>query len=291
MPSATPSSAVAVSIDLEEYFQVEAMAGTVAHADWGAMPARLEGNTERLLACFAEAQAQATFFVVGWVAERYPRLIAQVAAAGHELACHSYWHRPVFRLNRAEFREDTRRAKHAIEAAAGCAVAGYRAPNFSIRHDGSMAWALEELAQAGFAYDSSLHPIRHHFYGAAAAPRFPFRTAAGGLWEFPMATAGLGGQRWPVAGGGYWRLAPLPYVRWGLRRALREGQRAVCYLHPWELDPGQPRLPLPWRRRWRHYAGLAGLEAKLRAVLAEFGSQPLCRLYAAELAGMVEVPA
>lgn len=283
LPHAKPP-AVAISIDLEEYFQVEAMAGVVARADWEAMPARIEANTERLLACFAEAGAQATFFVVGWLAERYPRLIARVAAAGHEIGCHSYWHRPVFRLSAAEFREDTRRAKAAIEAAAGCELLGYRAPNFSIRLDGSMDWALETLVEAGFRYDSSLHPIHHPFYGAGHGARTPYPVAGGALWELPLATANFLGQRLPMAGGGYWRLAPLAYIRWGLRRALAQGLRPICYLHPWELDPGQPRLPLPRSRRFRHYVGLDGTEVKLRRLLREFGGQTVQALFAPEVA-------
>ncbi len=285
MPQSHPQPpAVAISIDLEEYFQVEAMAGVVARAEWEAMPARIEASTDKLLACFAEAGALATFFVVGWVAERYPRLIARVAAAGHELGCHSHWHRPVFRLSPAEFREDTRRAKAAIEAAAGCEVAGYRAPNFSIRLDGSMEWALATLVEAGFRYDSSLHPIHHPFYGAARGERRPFRVAGGALWELPLATASWLGQRLPMAGGGYWRLAPLAYTRWGLRRALAQGLRPICYLHPWEIDPGQPRLPLPRARRFRHYVNLGATEGRLRRLLREFGSQTVQSLSAAEVA-------
>ncbi|MGH9483353.1 MAG: polysaccharide deacetylase family protein, partial [Terriglobales bacterium] len=154
-------SKLAITIDLEEYFQVEAMAGAVARDAWSGLPSRIEASTERLLELYAAADAHATFFVVGWVAERFPRMMARIAAAGHELGCHSYWHRPVFGLSRDEFREDTRRAKAAIEDAAGVEVQGYRAPNFSIR--AGMEWAWEELAEAGFRYDSSVHPIRHPF--------------------------------------------------------------------------------------------------------------------------------
>ncbi len=285
---------IALSIDLEEYFQVEAMTGVVQRADWDALPSRIEANTHRVLEAFAAASARATFFVVGWVAERFPRLIAEVAAAGHEIGCHSYWHRPVFGLSAQEFRDDTRRAKAVIEAAAGCEVRGYRAPNFSIRTPSpqgpgavdapdAMDWALEVLAEAGFAYDSSVHPVRHPLYGAATAPRGPFYLPRFGLWEFPLATVALGRHRLPMAGGGYWRLAPWVYTRWAIQQALRQGLQPVCYLHPWELDPGQPRLSLPAARRFRHYVGLAGTQSKLRRLLQEFGSETLRELFSAEL--------
>lgn len=282
MATDTQKPAIAISIDLEEYFQVEAMNGIVTPAAWEMMPARAEAASERLLAALAEADAQATFFAVGWLAERRPQLLRRIAAAGHELGCHSYWHRPVFRLTPAEFAEDTRRAVAAIADAAGVAVRGYRAPNFSIRCDGSMDWAWETLAANGFAYDSSVHPIHHPFYGAPRAPRRPFRLAYG-LWEFPMATVAMGGRRLPMSGGGFWRLAPLAYTRWALRAALRQGLRPVCYLHPWEMDPGQPRQPLPALQRIRHYVGLAGMERKLRRLLKEFRCQPLAQLHAVEL--------
>ena len=275
MPRSSPQAgAVAISIDLEEYFQVEAMAAVVDRADWPAIPSRVEAATERLLEAFAETGAQATFFAVGWLAERRPALLRRIAAAGHEIGCHSYWHRPVFHLTPAEFAADTRRAKAAIEDAVGRAIHGYRAPNFSIRCDGSMNWAFDELVECGFAYDSSIHPIRHPFYGAPSAPRLPFRMG-NGLWELPMATVALGQRRLPMAGGGFWRLAPLGYIRWALRQALRQGLQPVCYLHPWELDPRQPRQPLPHAQRWRHYVGLAGTEKKLRALLHEFGSRAI----------------
>ncbi|MGN6593106.1 MAG: XrtA system polysaccharide deacetylase [Terriglobales bacterium] len=282
MAAAVPSPAIAISIDLEEYFQVEVMHGVVERAQWEQMPARAEAATDRLLAVLAEAGAQATFFAVGWLAERQPQLLRRIAAAGHEIGCHSYWHQPVFRLTPAEFAEDTRRAVGAVGDATGRTVRGYRAPNFSIRCDGSMDWAFDTLAANGFAYDSSVHPIRHPFYGAPTAPRLPFRLA-NGMWEFPMATVALGGRRLPMAGGGFWRLAPLAYTRWGLRQALRQGLQPVCYLHPWELDPDQPRLGLAPRQRLRHYTGLAGMETKLRRLLREFRCVPLADLYAEQL--------
>ncbi|HEY7837260.1 MAG TPA: XrtA system polysaccharide deacetylase [Terriglobales bacterium] len=284
MATAPSSPAIAISIDLEEYFQVEVMNGVVERAQWEAMPARAEAATDRLLAAFAEAGARATFFAVGWLAERQPQLLRRITAAGHELGCHSYWHRPVFRLTPDEFAQDTRRAVAALADAAGVAVRGYRAPNFSLRCDGSMDWAFDTLAANGFTYDSSVHPIRHPFYGAPRAPRLPF-PLANGMWEFPMATVAVGARRLPMAGGGFWRLAPLAYTRWGLRQALRQGLQPVCYLHPWELDPGQPRQALARRQRLRHYTGLAGMEAKLRRLLRDFRCLPLADLYAQQLHG------
>jgi len=288
LASSEPIGRVAVTVDLEEYFQVQVMEGVVRPEDWGSMPARIEAQMERLLALLDAAGAKTTWFVVGWIAERYPRLIARLAAEGHELGCHSFWHRRVGTLEPAEFREDTRRAKAAIEAAAGVEVQGYRAPNFSIRLD--MEWAWEILAEAGFTYDSSVHPVRHAHYGAAGAPRRPFRIARHGLWELPLATARMARQPLPMAGGAYWRAAPLLYSRAMVRRAARQLGRVNCYLHPWELDPGQPRLPASWIGRMRHYTGLRTMEPKLARMLGEFGCVPLRELYAAELA-MAEVPA
>lgn len=279
--SAPTRPQLALSIDLEEYFQVEAMAACVRPEDWPGLPSRVERSTERVLALLAEAGAQATFFVVGWVAERHPRLIGQVAAAGHELGCHSYWHRPIFQLTPAEFRDDTRRAQAAIEAVSGRPLAGYRAPNFSIHPD--MVWAWEILAAAGFRYDSSLHPIRHPLYGAARAPRAPFELPEFGMWELPLATVALAGQRLPMAGGAYWRLAPWSYTRAALAACLRQQSRPICYLHPWELDPDQPRAPMPLTRRLRHYTGLAGMEGKLRRLLRAYSAVSIASLYAPEL--------
>ncbi|MGH9414677.1 MAG: XrtA system polysaccharide deacetylase [Terriglobales bacterium] len=276
---------MALSVDLEEYFQVEVMSGHIARSAWGAMPSRVEAAVECLLAMLQRARARATFFVVGWIAERFPGLVARLAAQGHEIGCHSHWHRPVFRLTAAEFRRDTRRAKAAIEAAAGGAIAGYRAPNFSLRGSGpqAMPWAFAVLAEAGFCYDSSVHPVWHPLYGAAGAPRRPWRVGDSGLWELPLATLACGRWRLPMAGGAYWRWAPLAYTQWGLRRVLEEGLRPICYVHPWEIDGGQPRQNLAWSGRLRHYHGIAGMSGKIERLLGEFGSAPIAQLYAGEL--------
>jgi polysaccharide deacetylase family protein (PEP-CTERM system associated) len=259
-----------LSVDVEDYFQVEAFSRQVDRKDWDAYPLRVERNTQRLLEIFARHGATATFFFLGWVAERLPRLVREVVAYGHEIACHSYWHRPVYRLDRESFREDTRRAMQVIQDAAGAAVIGYRAPTWSITKDS--LWALDILAEEGFRYDSSIFPIRHDLCGIPGAVRVPYawRHAGGFLFEFPPSTLRLFGVNLPAAGGGYLRIFPQAFTRLALDRAEREGHPATVYLHPWELDPAQPRLRGSWRSRSRHYTGLAGMEATIRALLKRY---------------------
>ena len=201
------------------------------------MPAGWKANTRRLLELLGDLNLHGTFFVLGWVAERFPGLVREIAAGGHELACHSYWHRLIYKLDPAEFREDTRRAKNVIEQAAGQPVYGYRAPTYSVI-DRSV-WALEILAELGFTYDSSIYPIRHDRYGMPGAPRSPFRfqTPSGPMTEFPITTFRLAGHNMPVGGGGYLRLLPRLYTRMGLKRVQKEGVPIVIYIHPWEVDP------------------------------------------------------
>ncbi len=253
-----------LSVDVEDYFQVEAFAAQVPRSAWAACPSRVEANTLRLLDLFDEHGARATFFTLGWVARRFPRLVRAIAARGHELACHSFWHRPVYTLTPAQFHEDTRDALDAIQNAAGARVAGYRAPTWSITR-GSL-WALPILAELGFRWDSSIFPIRHDLYGIPGARRTPYawRHAGGFLFEFPPATVALGGRALPAAGGGYLRALPLAWTHAAL------AQPAVVYLHPWEIDPAQPRIAAGTRSRLRHYTGLDGMEAKLRVLLARY---------------------
>jgi polysaccharide deacetylase family protein (PEP-CTERM system associated) len=265
-PSDPPKSII--SVDVEDYFQVESFAGVVDRARWGDYECRVEPNTRRLLDLLDEERVEATFFVLGWVAERYPGLVREIAARGHELGCHSYWHRSILRIDRDEFAEDTRRAKGAIEQAAGTAVAGYRAPSFSIT--ARSAWALEVLAGAGFVYDSSIFPIHHDVYGIPDAPRRPFRVAtpSGTLVELPITTFRLpGSPNLPVGGGGYLRIFPFWYTRAGFARAAREGVPFISYIHPWEVDPDQPRLPGRLKSRLRHYTNLDKTERRLRRLL------------------------
>ena len=233
-----------VSVDVEDYFHAEVFSGVVDRSRWDSYASRVEGNTRRLLELLGDLNLHGTFFVLGWVAERFPGLVREIAAGGHELACHSYWHRLIYKLDRAEFREDTSRAKNVIEQAAGQAVYGYRAPTYSVI-DRSV-WALEILAELGFTYDSSIYPIRHDRYGMPGAPRSPFRfqTPSGPMTEFPITTFRLAGHNMPVGGGGYLRLLPRFYTRMGLKRVQKEGVPIVIYIHPWEVDPGQPTLPV-----------------------------------------------
>ncbi len=259
-----PPGQAILSVDVEDYFHVEAFSGVINRADWDRFPRRVEANTCRMLDLLDEAGVKATFFILGWVAERHGSLVREIARRGHELACHSYWHRPIYSLTRQEFQEDTALAKQIIEQAAGLAVFGYRAPSFSVTL--RSLWALETLAELGFRYDSSVFPIRHDLYGIPGAPRVPFR--AGGLVEFPMTTFHwLGGLNFPVGGGGYLRMLPFWYTRAGVRRAWGEGLPLVTYVHPWELDPDQPRVPAPLKSRLRHYSNLGGAADRLRKLL------------------------
>lgn len=258
-----------ISVDVEDYFHVEAFARVVDRNNWGAYASRVERNTERILDLFDERQIKGTFFILGWVAERYPLLVRRITERGHEPACHSYWHRLIYKLTPEDFREDTLRAKNCIEQAAGAPVYGYRAPSFSIT--GRSVWALDILAQLGFRYDSSVFPVKHDTYGVPDAPRRPFRieTPFGPIVEFPMATFRFGsGPNFPIAGGGYLRMLPFAYTRMGVRRAWSEGLPVVSYIHPWEIDPEQPRIDAPLKSRLRHYTNLGKTEVRLRKLLA-----------------------
>ncbi len=269
-----------LSIDVEDYFQVEAFSDVVPRERWDAYTCRVENNTRRLMDLLDEAGVQGTFFVLGWVAERYPALVREIVRRGHELGCHSYWHHPIFRLTPETFRDDTRRAKEAIEQAGGVRVVGYRAPSFSVT--ARSLWALETLASLGFTYDSSIFPIHHDTYGIPDAPRTPFRvdTPSGALIEYPMTTFRVWGPNLPVGGGGYLRMLPFWYTRWGVQRLQAEGLPIIAYLHPWEVDPEQPRLPGRWKSRLRHYTNLAKTGERLRDLLrlAPFTSFRECGL-------------
>ena len=257
-----------LSIDVEDYFHVEAFAGVVQRSDWDTYTCRVEANTLRLLDILDQHRAQATFFILGWVAERYPTLVREIVKRGHEAACHSYWHRLIYKLDPQEFRSDTARAKDVIEQAAGTAVYGYRAPSYSITSQS--LWALDVLAELGFTYDSSIFPIRHDIYGIAGAPRFPFRveTAGASLMEYPLTTFRcLGSANLPVGGGGYLRIFPSWYTKFGIRQAHNQALPLIVYLHPWEIDPEQPRLAVPFKSRLRHYTNLRKMESRLSDLL------------------------
>lgn len=269
-----PSAAI-LSVDVEDYFQVEAFSDRVDRTRWSEFPSRVENNTRRLLDLFDECRVKATFFTLGWVAERFPETVREIAARGHEVGCHSYWHRLVYRLSPEEFRRDTLRAKQVIEDAAGSRIEGYRAPNFSVMR--KSLWALEILAECGFRYDSSVFPIRHDVYGFPEAPRRPFRvdTPAGPLVEFPMTTFRCwGSPNLPVGGGAYLRILPEFVTRLGVRQARQQRIPLIAYIHPWEVDPGQPRMDGRLTSRFRHYTNLSKTSRRLRRLLerARFSS-------------------
>ena len=261
-----------ISVDVEDYFHAESLAEAVDARAWDGLTSRVETNTYRLLELFARHRVEATFFVLGWVADRYPAIVREIVAAGHELACHSYWHRLIHRLQPDEFREDTRRAKNVLEQAAGVGIEGYRAPTYSIVA-GSL-WAMEILAELGFTYDSSIFPVRHDRYGIPHAPRHPFRidTPSGPLVEYPIATFRLwGATNLPFGGGGYLRLLPWWYTELGIRRARAEGLPVIAYVHPWEIDPDQPRLATRLTSRLRHYSNLGKTYQRLGRLVAQGG--------------------
>lgn len=266
--SPAAGTAKVFSVDVEDYFHVEAFSDIVPRERWSSYTLRVDGNTRRILDLLDEHQATATFFVLGWVAERLPHLVRDIAARGHEIACHSYWHRLIYTLTPREFAEDTARAKGIIEQAAGYAVRGYRAPSYSITR--RSLWALEILAEAGFTYDSSIFPITHDTYGIPDAPRAPFRirTPSGAIVEFPITTFRFrAGPNLPVGGGGYLRLLPFWYTRIGVARAEAEHLPLLAYIHPWEIDPDQPRLAGRARSRFRHYTNLSRTRDRLAALL------------------------
>ena len=266
----------AMTIDVEDYFHVSVFDGVVPRAHWDRLESRVCRNTERLLALFDEKRVRATFFVLGWVAERHPSLVRRIADAGHELACHSHEHRLVYDLTRKQFRADVRRAKAAVEQAAGVSVVGYRAPSYSVTP--RSLWALDVLIEEGFTYDASIFPIRHDRYGIPVSPRHPYLIAreSGVLIEAPASTVQIGPINLPIAGGGYFRILPYAWTRWGIERVNQnEGRPAIFYLHPWEIDPEQPRLQTSRLGRFRHYRNLTQTEARLRALLSDFRFSPL----------------
>ena len=260
----------AMTVDVEDFFQVQAFAGCIDRSDWESFPRRVEVNTEKVLGLFAEARVSATFFVLGWVAERHPGLIRKIVAEGHELASHGFAHIPVYEQSAVEFRSDVRRTKQMLEDTGGVPVQGYRAASFSI--DANTLWALDVLAEEGYAYSSSIYPVAHDLYGMPSAPRFAFHPKRNRFLEIPMTTLSMLGRNFPCSGGGYFRLAPYPVSRWALRRVNeRDRQACIFYFHPWEVDPEQPRPHgAPLKSRIRHYLNLRRMEGRLRYLLKDF---------------------
>ncbi len=273
----------AMSVDVEDYFHVSAFAPYIKRDAWERYPQRLERNLRCILDIFAEQEISATFFWLGWAAERFPSLVRAVAEAGHEVASHGYSHVRVHEQRPAEFRADVTRTRLVLEDLAGTPVLGYRAASFSI--DARNLWALDELREAGYRYSSSINPISHDHYGMREAPRFPFRPGSGQLAEIPITTVEFSGMRLPCGGGGFFRLLPYAWSRWAIRRVCQtEGQPAVFYFHPWEIDPGQPRIPgIGLKPRFRHYVNLGVFEAKLRRLLGDFRWTTMRRAFAAEI--------
>jgi polysaccharide deacetylase family protein (PEP-CTERM system associated) len=261
----------AMSVDVEDYFQVSAFAPHIRREDWDSLPCRVERNVDVILGLLDEADARATFFTLGWIAERYPQVVRRIVDNGHELASHGYGHQRAGDLTPAAFRDDITRAKRILEDLGGVAVLGYRAPSFSINRKNW--WAVEEVGNAGYVYSSSIYPVRHDHYGMPDAPRFPHRpNGEAGILELPPTTVPLMGRNLPAAGGGWFRLLPYAVSRWMLRRVnVADGAPCMFYFHPWELDAGQPRQTgLSARTRFRHYVNLQRMPGRLRQLLTDF---------------------
>jgi polysaccharide deacetylase family protein (PEP-CTERM system associated) len=296
----------ALTIDVEDYFQVSAFEKIVQRPEWHGYPLRVGENTRRILDILDEKGTTATFFILGWVAERDPALVRDIHGRGHEVACHGYGHQRVPNLTREEFRDDVRKSKGILEDLTGEAVIGYRAPSYSISLN--TLWAFDELVETGYLYDSSVFPVRHDYYGIPNWPRFPFYVASGddGVWspetavssrnstasgsslkllEIPITTVRIAGKNLPIAGGGYFRLFPYLLSHWGLQRInLAEKRPFVFYLHPWEIDPDQPRITgIGMKTRFRHYLNLSKTEQRFRKLLADFQFSSMRRLIEAEL--------
>jgi len=270
----------AMSVDVEDYFQVSAFAPHIRREDWDSLPCRVERNVDVILGLLDEADAKATFFTLGWIAERYPQVVRRIVDCGHELASHGYGHQRASDLTPEQFREDITRAKRILEDLGGVIVRGYRAPSFSINQNNW--WAVEELERAGYVYSSSIYPVKHDHYGMPDAPRFPHRPhGEQGILELPPTTLPLMGRNLPAAGGGWFRLLPYSVSRWMLQRVNVE-DRAPCmfYFHPWEIDAEQPRPGgLSAKTRFRHYVNLQRMPGRLRRLLADFEWDRVDRVY------------
>jgi len=273
----------AMTVDVEDYFHVSVFDGLIPRHEWASMESRVCANTERILAIFEEEGITATFFVLGWVAERFPRLVRDIAARGHEIASHGFEHRLVYDMTPAAFREDIRRSKALLESAAAAPVLGYRAPSYSVTS--RSLWALDVLMEEGFVYDASIFPIHHDRYGIPVSPRHPYVLHRGAaLVEAPASTVRWGPFNLPIAGGGYFRILPYAWTRWGIRR-LNDVERlpAIFYLHPWEIDPDQPRLSASRLSRFRHYRNLGKTEDRLRCLVREFRFSSMISLLQAQI--------
>ncbi len=270
-----------MTVDVEDYFQVAAFEKCIRREDWSRWPVRVEDNTRRVLRLFERHGVHATFFVLGWVAERFPALVRDIGAAGHEVASHGFGHERLTNMSRTAFRQGIVRTKHLLEDLGGAAVSGYRAPSYSIGP--ATLWAYEELREAGYRYSSSIVPIRHDLYGMPAAPRFAFFTERSGVLEIPVTTARLWGRNFPCGGGGYFRLLPYALFKRGLARVnCQEKSSGVFYFHPWEVDPQQPRVPgVTLKNRVRHYLNLARTAPRIERLVRDFRFNRMDRVFLA----------
>ena len=278
----------AMTIDVEDYFHVSVFDGVVPRASWQQLETRVARNTERLLDLFEERNLRATFFVLGWVAERVPDVVRRIARGGHEIASHGYAHRLIYDQTPQAFREDVRRAKRLLEDVGGVPVHGFRAPSYSVTP--RSLWALDILIDEGYGYDASIFPIRHDRYGIPLSPRHPFVIERRGrtIVEAPASTVTIGPLNLPIGGGGYFRILPYAWTRWGIARVNRlEHRPAIFYLHPWEIDPDQPALHTSWLGRFRHYRNLDATEDRLKRLLDDFAFGTLASI----IASMVPEPA
>ena len=270
----------AMSVDVEDYFQVQAFAQRVARADWDSFPRRVEANVDRILTQFERASVHATFFTLGWIAERHPAMVRRIVASGHELASHGWDHTRADSQEPEAFRQDVRRTRAMLEDIGGVPVTGYRAATFSI--GARNQWTFGVLRDEGYRYSSSVNPIAHDLYGMPDAPREPFQPDGDGFWEIPMTTVRAFGRNWPCSGGGYFRLLPSVLYRLGLSRVNKvEGRPGIFYFHPWEIDPTQPRIDgAGWKSRLRHYTNLSGMAADIDQILRAFAWDRMDQVFA-----------
>ncbi len=259
-----------LTIDVEDYFQVAAFEKVINPLHWNDYPSRVERNTRRILELFEKYGVKATFFIVGWTAEQFPNIVKEIASQGHEIGCHSYRHQKIYNLTPKEFRQDTKIAKDILENLTGQPITGYRAPTYSITK--KSLWALDILQELGFKWDSSIFPIFHDNYGIPDSPRFEYKLPEHDLMEYPISTALFFGRKVPVAGGGYFRIFPYWFTKMALRKINEQEKQAfVFYLHPWEVDPAQPRIENGgWKSRFRHYQNLDKTEKRLNRLLHDF---------------------
>lgn len=272
-----------MTVDVEDYFQVSAFDPYVDRSAWGDFESRVEENTDRILTMFDLHDVKGTFFTLGWVAEKYPAVVRRIVDSGHELASHGWDHIMVTRLTREEFGQDIKRAKQTLEDVTGAQISGYRAPSYSFTRNND--WAHTVLAEQGYRYSSSVAPIHHDRYGIPDAPRFAHPRAKGAVVELPITTTRLLGRNLPCGGGGWFRLYPYQLSQWAINRVYKDdGERAIFYFHPWEIDPAQPRLEgLSLRTRFRHYHGLSRMEPKIKQLLQDFNWGTMAEVFAAEL--------